>query len=141
MYLKKSHIFIVVFMALLGCENSSTPVGPDQNSGSVQGTWLGKMDASEILVTLIEGEFENSATITGSASIGEADHAAAFLVMSGTRAKNDSVIFALYDPSLQGPQDFLLSATVSHDTLSGVFQQFQGNERVSRGTWFAKRVP
>ncbi len=103
---------------------------------------MGTLDSLNLVLTFVEGEFENSPTVSGSGFIRSQSEPSAYLVMNGTHNRSDRVFFSLYKIPLVGKEEFQLDGTLDHASISGSFTQFDnlGNQ-LRTGNWRVQRIP
>lgn len=141
LFKQKSIILFIVLIFCQGCGREKNPVN-SQSFLIFQGSWEGTLDNHYLLITLIEGKFEDSPTLTGSAYLGPDSQATPYLIMNGTHNGKDSLWFALYKTPITGKEEFHLKGSIVYNNISGVFTQFAGqNKIISKGNWQVKRVP
>ncbi len=141
MILKKVIIIISILFISLACESEKNPV-QSNFFVLVQGSWEGSLDHDQLLLTFIEGSFEDSPTLTGSATLQSDTLMNTYLIMNGTHNKKDSLWFALYDTALQDKEEFHLRGAITNDIISGMFTQFDNQSNVmNKGSWQVKRIP
>jgi hypothetical protein len=141
MILKKVVIIISILFISLTCESEKNPTQSDFYV-LAQDSWEENLDHNQLLLTLIEGSFEDSPTLTGSATLQSDTLMNTYLIMNGTYNKKDSLWFALYDTSLQGKEEFHLRGEITHDIISGTYTQFDNQSHIiNKGSWQVKRIP
>lgn len=141
MILKQVIIIISFLFINLACESEKNPTQSDFYV-LVQGSWEGNLDHNQLLLTFIEGSFEDYPTLSGSATLQSNTSMNTYLIMNGTHNKKDSLWFALYDTTLQGKEEFHLRGTITNDIISGMFTQFDDQSKViNKGSWQVKRIP
>ncbi|UCF64215.1 MAG: hypothetical protein JSW33_16910 [bacterium] len=137
----RSFLYICVPIAcyLLGCKNN-LPNSP--LSVLVEGSWKGQLNSHSFFLTLIEGEFENSPTVTGSAHLSVDSVFTSFLVMGGTHNGIDSLWFSLYLTDHQGKESFQMRGKILADSLQGTYKELDPHSQlVGYGEWQTSRIP
>lgn len=141
MILKKVIIIISILFISLACESEKNPAQSHYYL-SIQGSWEGNLDHNQLLLTFIEGSFEDYPTLSGSATLQSDTLMNTYLIMNGTHNRNDSLWFALYDTDLQSKEEFHLQGKITNNIVSGMFTQFDNQSNViNKGSWQVKRIP
>ena len=139
-YLKFFLISLILFTCgLPGCrENpSDTPLFV-----LVEGSWQGQLNSNTLFITFIEGEFEGSPTVTGSAHLPVDSIYTSLIVMGGTHNKVDSLWFGLYQEDRYEKGLFQMRAKIYPDSLFGIYKKFDEQSHiVESGEWTVKRIP
>lgn len=133
-------IFLILsFYFLSSCQKNNT-VGP-QLMKVAEGTWYGDFAGEKIVFTIIEGEFEQSVTITGTAYLQSDTSSAAYQIMNGGR-NDTSLLFSLYKIPLVGKEDYHVRGEIKNQFFSGNFDRLNsGGKIVQSGTFQVKRIP
>jgi len=133
------YLFIPIAFYLSGCQEN---VSDSPLSILVEGSWKGQLNSHVLFLTFIEGEFENSPTVTGSAHLPVDSVLTSFLVMGGIHNGIDSLWFSLYQTDYQGKESFQLRGKIFADSLVGIYKEFdQQSQLVGYGEWYTKRIP
>ncbi len=130
---------VFLFLILLSCENRNIS-GPV--SVNLEGTWYGSLDGDSLFLTLIQGLFEDSPTLTGSGSIISDSIHLNYLIMGGTITRDDSVIFSLNPPNSSSKESYFLKGFSSGNRLDGIYRKY--NEQgilADAGNWKTIRIP
>jgi hypothetical protein len=126
----------------LFCQHSLNDIDHEFFIKGVEGTWKGYLAQDSLFLTFIEGQFENSTTLSGSANISSDSTSKNCIIMSGAFMGKDSLLFSLYTIPLKGKESYLCRGKLRHDTLSGSFAYYDSNGRIlDEGSWGSKRIP
>jgi hypothetical protein len=105
----------------------------------VEGTWAGTLDSDSLMLTFIEGEFEGSPTLSGSAFITTDTNASSYIIMSGSHDRQNNISFALYKYPVIGKDDFLFKGTLNSNKIDGTFSKYdQSGNIIHSGNWSVK---
>ena len=139
-YLQSANaIIILLILYLISCEKENIV---SSSPALVEGNWQGQLNGRSLFLTLIEGRFENSPTITGSAHLSTDSFSTSFLVIGGTHNGKDSVWFGLYKPEIHGKENFQFRARMAADSLNGIYKEFDDQSlMVNNGPWYTIRIP
>jgi len=133
-------VFVLLLIFISSCQNEN--ILNSQSAVLLEGNWQGQLNGHSLFLTLIEGRFESSPTITGSAHLSLDSFPSSFLVMGGTHNDKDSVWFALYKPATNGKENFQFRARIVTDSLIGLYKEFNDQSlMVDEGLWYTKRIP
>jgi hypothetical protein len=129
-------------MICLFCQHTINNTDHEFFIKGVEGTWKGYLAQDSLFLTFIEGRFENSPTLSGSATISSDSISRNCIIMSGTFPGNDSLLFSLYTFPLRGKESFFCRGQLRHDTLSGAFTYYDSSGlQLGKGSWWSKRIP
>jgi len=132
--------FLILFLFLYSCKKGDI-VQPTSHK-LVQGIWQGSIDSTSLDITFIEGEFEDSPTVTGSAHITNNDTTLFYLIMNGTDDGAKTVQFSLYKVPVVTKEDYHMKGTRNGATINGTFQELnQNGDIIKSGKWNVKRIP
>ena len=132
-------IIILLIVQLISCEKENIV---NSSPALVEGNWQGRLNGRVLFLTLIEGRFENSPTLTGSAHLSGDSFHTSLLVMGGTHNGKDSVWFGLYKPEIFGKENFQFRARITADSLNGIYKEFDEQSlMVNNGLFYTKRIP
>ncbi len=134
--MKASFILFVFFLFfLISCEKEST----SPNFTLVEGTWVGTLGSDSLVLTFIEGEFEGSPTLSGSAFITTDTSASSYIIMSGSHDRQKNILFALYKYPVVGKSDFILKGILNYNKIDGTFTRYdQSGNIIHSGNWAVK---
>lgn len=129
---------IMVIVILVNCKNPQQP----QYYKLVEGVWNGTLAGSAMVITFIEGEFENYPTLSGSAYLTSDNQATAYQIFNGTHNRSDSLWFSLYKIPVVDKGEYQLRAGLKANCLEGLYMQFNSRgEIIRRGNWQVKKTP
>ena len=127
---------ILFLFTLMSCKSVTSTT---DNMKLVEGTWVGQLDADSLVLTFIEGEFEGSPTLSGSAFIPSRTTPSTYIIMNGSRDRQDKIYFALYKYPVVAKEEFHLQGTVAYGEIKGTFTRFDESGGISKtGNWSAK---
>ena len=106
-----------------------------------EGTWYGDFADDKIVFTIIEGEFEGSVTITGTAFLQSDTSSSAYQIMNGSR-NVQSLLFSLYKIPLAAKEDYHVRGEIKNQFFSGTFDRLNSKgEIIQFGTFHVERIP
>ncbi len=136
------HSVLIVIVFFISCNSESEITNPDDNGISTEGIWYGKLDHSDIFLTIIETKFEEYYSLRGSATLTRQDNECYhYVIRDGFRVDNDSVFFSLYESHDNKNKDYFIKAEICNtDTISGTFQFYIDSVTAGlTGPFFVKR--
>jgi len=130
--------FIVCLFVLNACQKANDSVTPNSQA-SVQGNWQGALNGTNIVLTFIDGEFENGRTLTGSASLSTGN---TYSIGNGTYVGNDTVWFSLYKIPVVSKEEYHMKGAIGSGIINGNFTKFdQNGNSIGTGYWQVQRIP
>jgi len=140
--MKKISKLFYLFVALILLFNCEAENGLEAESMKLaEGTWHGDFANSKVVFTIIEGIFEESITITGTAYLTTDTSATAYQIMNGNRNKN-SLTFALYSLPIKDKEEYHIQGEIKNQYFEGSFDHLDSNGKtLHTGEFTVERIP